>query len=497
MVSMPALPGITLGNIIHPEYIKLLKELEEAQKPQDLAEKKLNQLSQSTYKIQMIFRQMQNLGLDEESLEDIYKEMKDLKSETLDAAVELVDATLESQDKIQEVQLKADQSLITVSAESPLDYSVAQVEQFPYAFDSIDFDVQYFRKESNDDSNSAHASQISNFTSSSSARNRRQHSNNSSYSASESALAQASIHDIEGTVVISAHCFHKQADVIEPFVLDPRKAVLSWNATFPDDPIQTDPTTMAKLALQPKPDDRKNVMHLLSGCSKASSFVGYVHLYKTEATSSSQMSSSVASAVKSASKSWSTFSANIGNFGTNSSDAKTISNLVSTAQIQNSCNFHCEGVIPSIKSNDINTTLKNLKPSAEELMSQLGAIQGQSDSAVNDSMQAGGNADGMQGAQFMQMKGGNLEATVLAVSETTTSNKVIDMNSMMDAFTDYVDKCIAGDCGVPVNFFFKEVTKEMIAKEYVAKFYPHGASDPSAMMGEIGITKEEKEKGKK
>ena len=54
----------------------------------------------------------------------------------------------------------------------------------------------------------------------------------------------------------------------------------------------------------------------------------------------------------------------------------------------------------------------------------------------------------------------------------TANNKVIDTNSLMTAFDDYVKKAIAGDCGVPINFFLKPITPKQLASAYLAKFSP-------------------------
>ena len=53
-----------------------------------------------------------------------------------------------------------------------------------------------------------------------------------------------------------------------------------------------------------------------------------------------------------------------------------------------------------------------------------------------------------------------------------SENQVLDTNSLMLAFEDYVQKAIAGDCGVPINFFVKPITKRQLAKAWVNKYYP-------------------------
>ena len=52
------------------------------------------------------------------------------------------------------------------------------------------------------------------------------------------------------------------------------------------------------------------------------------------------------------------------------------------------------------------------------------------------------------------------------------NNKVIDTNSLMTAMEDYVKKAIAGDAGVPINFFLKPITANELAEAYLNKYYP-------------------------
>jgi hypothetical protein len=53
------------------------------------------------------------------------------------------------------------------------------------------------------------------------------------------------------------------------------------------------------------------------------------------------------------------------------------------------------------------------------------------------------------------------------------SNKMLDINSMMDAMDDYLTK-ISGDgfFGVPINYYLKPITKSQLAEMWVSKYYP-------------------------
>ena len=76
----------------------------------------------------------------------------------------------------------------------------------------------------------------------------------------------------------------KMATELAPFIMDPEKAIDAWNQTYPSDTIPSDPTAMAALINV----DNKNKLHILSGKTIGSSFVGLVHFEQHENTNSSQ-----------------------------------------------------------------------------------------------------------------------------------------------------------------------------------------------------------------
>lgn len=144
---------------------------------------------------------------------------------------------------------------------------------------------------------------------------------------------------------------------------------------------------------------------------------------------------------------------------------------MSTSNLQTHASVITMGLIPSIVSNKIETSVQNLKPDPKEVMSQLSAIQGSSDSEVNSMGSAAEKAKA--GESFMQLNNAYVKNVVSSLGAyDDKNNKVIDTNSLMTAFEDYVKKAIAGKCGVPINFFLKPVTSRQLAEAWLNKFYP-------------------------
>jgi len=68
------------------------------------------------------------------------------------------------------------------------------------------------------------------------------------------------------------------ADILAPCILDARKTVTAWNSIFPKDRINTDPYSIYAAAINE--EDSENTLHILTGVTKSSSFIGCVNFLK-------------------------------------------------------------------------------------------------------------------------------------------------------------------------------------------------------------------------
>lgn len=489
MTSIPFDPTLVLGQIVQPEKIDQLMQIADLQKPTINANDRLNNLIASDYKLKMIYNQMVNLNVDMESLEKIQEEKAKLKQETAKAAVDYAEAVIETETAVRAAKDAMGQTQISKQIESPIDFAQSEVKPFPLSYDSLKFDVQFFQTLDSDDSAEAHAQSISKHVGAAF----------SAYvvpsvqvdmvnSAHDTVMSQTATSGLEGTIVITANATHKQADLMSPCVMDPVKLLAAWNHTHgKDDYLGTDPEQMMNAALvkETEQDDSK-LLHILSGATRGSAFVGYVHILKDERTITAARARSTASAIKSAVE-VNMFAVSLtGKYGMSKDASSSMNSLLSNSMLNNQASLSCQGVIPSIVSNKVMQAVQNLNPDPQQIMAQLTAIQGASDAGVNQTMEAQAS-DAKTGAQFIALNSEYLKNTVAALGEETrTENKVIDTNSMMTAFEDYLTKAIEGNCGIPINFYIKEIDKAMVAKCYVKRFYPNGArSQRDALLGQL------------
>ena len=122
------------------------------------------------------------------------------------------------------------------------------------------------------------------------------------------------------------------------------------------------------------------------------------------------------------------------------------------------------------------TSVKALKDDPKERMGELAAMQDASNSGITSLASSGDSAK--KGESMQQMKSDYIKASVEAVGVLDKSNnQVIDLNSLMTAFDDYVQKAGDGKTGVPINFYLSYVTKRDIALEWMKKYYPNQLHD--------------------
>lgn len=490
--SIPFDPSLVLGNIVSLDKIRWLQDLAQAEQPQNMAQEQLDSMILASRNLEAIYAEMSNMNVDEEDLEKIAVEQEKLKKEMSKAAVELGNATIAATTVTRQLRSQRGQNTINFAPNSPLDWNASQFKKLAIANDSMTMDVQYFRNEDNTQGAGSHAKSVSDFvTDSKSGSNTRSDTKNMAKSSRNSVTKQTENHKIEGTIVITAHCTHRQAQVIDPFILDPMKAVDSWNEMFPDQSMETKASEMFRYALDPKArqrSDGNNVMQILSGASYGSSFVGMVHILEVEKADSSQEAEALADDMKEAFTNALATREQSGDFGVGEEFAKAAKNLASSSSLENHCSIITEGCIPSIASNTMKTTVRNMSPDPQEIMGQLGAIQASSNQVTNDTMEAMATK-AKQGQQFMKLNSEYVKNTVSALGAyDNDANMTIDMNSLMTSFTDFVAKAIEGDCGVPVNFFMRDLYQADIADAYIKKYFPNGAANQkAAWRGSIGL----------
>lgn len=466
--TIPYDPSLVLANVVSNAALKIVEDISKVQAPADAAKENLNALLASRRSLDMTKTELANLGI---TTEDLDKSIETTNSDIAKAAANVATTKAQAEGVIQ--GLRAQIQGVHANVESPVDFVKTQIKTLPLASDSINMDVQYFSRDSNKQSSSSFASQISSFVSASmSTILKPKLTMEMSTAAQQQVSNQVEQHDIEGTLVISVSCTHKNASILAPFVLNVDKGIKVWNSLFKDDKINpTNRAEMMQLADSDSPEGDKK-FSIISGMTFGSSFVGMVHILNTTKTNASESLSSLSSSMQSQIEGGLWFEHLAGGFGVNESIGSDIKNLLSSQNVTSHVTMISMGLIPSIAANDVKMGVKqfaNFDPKAS--MEAIATIQ--NSTATDQQSVKQSAAAARTGKQMMTMKSDTVKAGLSALSDIEkTSNKVLDINSMMKALDDYVGQAAKGECGVPINYYLKDITKDMLAEMWVAKYYP-------------------------
>ena len=163
-----------------------------------------------------------------------------------------------------------------------------------------------------------------------------------------------------------------------------------------------------------------------------------------------------------------------GGFGVEKTFADSVKNLISSQNIQSHCSLATMGVIPSIKSNQVKMGVKQFADSdPEKEMQKLATLQGATATESN-TLESSAEA-ARTGKQMISLHNATIQSTLTGLAEIDDGqNGVIDINSMMTAMDDYVEKCSTGDnnIGVPINYYLKSQDKAATLKAWLEKYYP-------------------------
>lgn len=482
--TIPYEPSLVLGNIVKQEKLDNAELIAEFQAEADAKEVTLNSLIALRTNLDMTVQELTNLGVE---TPEIAAEIKDLNKQISTAAADYGKAKLDAEKNIQ--PLRAMMSMMSDDIETPLDYTKSEVKSMGVSSDSMQLNVRYFSADSNKEQSESQASSIGGFVSEAMSGFGQAHAMQLSKSVQKQFGMQNANHELEGTLVISISCTHKNARIFSPLILDPDKMVAAWNKTYPEEMIDTKKQPLELWQELEESSSTKQV-YLLSGATYGSSFVGMVHVLKSDSMNTVQNMEGVAQKLQTQFKLGGWFADLQGGFGVEDSFANSVKNLISSQNIQSHCSLATMGVIPSIKSNQVKMGVKQFADSdPDKEMQKLATLQGAT-ATENNTLESSASA-ARTGGQMISLHNATIQSTLTGLAEIDDGqNGMIDINSLMTAMDDYVQKCSSGDdnIGVPINYYLKSLDKATTLKAWLEKYYPKenisGGDQPKPEPGE-------------
>ncbi len=472
--TIPYDPSLVLGNIVPEKHLENLEAISKIQAPIDADLGELNSALLLKHKLEMTLQELANMGVATKPVTD---QMDTVDKAITGAAGKYAKTAAASLPAVAAARAKIEQ--VGESIESPIDYNKSSIKKMPLSADSLTMDAQYFSFDETRQSSESVMASMKSFVSASSSFLGNERSAQMTATMQDQVSHQREVHDIQGTLVITANCTHKNAALFAPFVIDVDKGIRAWNELVKlkqlhgtGQFIKTDDRASFEKAAEQSGTAEEAYYNLLSGATYGSSFVGMVHVLKEAGTQSDQSMYSAAASLQAQMKVGGWFSNFEGGFGVSSSFSHSAKQLLSQQKITSHISIICMGLIPSIVANDVELAVKqftNFDPAA--MMEKLQTLQNATAAEQASISQAADAA--RTGGQMMSIHAAEIKSVMSAVSEHQDgSNKMLDINSLMTAFTDYVNKAGGGDIGVPIEYYLKPITANQLFQMWVAKYFP-------------------------
>ena len=453
--SIPYHPSLVLGNIVPDENLEIIKTISDLQSPIDISLDKMNSMISLKQTTESTIREMVNMSIDPSELQE---QLTEIKQEVLSSSTDYMKTRI-TQEKLIVAEKAKLTGMVGSSIESPVDFTRSMIKNdIPLSFDSIKLDIRYFSfDENNQDAHSTLAS-IKSFVSASTKFLGNRYSTEVSNAAQQQASSQVEHHQIKGTLIITATCTHKNALLLSPFILNVDKAIRVWNSLYPDKIKVDSLSNMMEIAREEGTASERK-MNIISGATCGSSLVGMVHVVRDESTTSSQSMMSAVKSLQTKADVGGWFASVKGGAGLDGSFSRDIKNLLSSQNIDSHVSLITMGTIPTIKSNKLKMGVKEFtKFDAKSMMEQLALMNG---NIGSDLKTVSGGADKVRESGQMQSIEANKITNVLSSlgNIDKEENSIMDINSLMSAFEDYVDRIQKGDIGIPINYYLKPITK--------------------------------------
>ena len=460
-------PSLVPGNIIDFKILKLVKTIENLQLQVEAAQQKMQSYISMKRSLSMTINELIGMNV---NVSELSEKIKEIDQSISDAASNYISIKLNCETEIQ----KTIETLTGLnpenSPESPLDFTESKIKQLPWASESLKLDAQYFSFEGKMDHDpfAAIEKYVRDTTEVLGSK-----SSELAKVASSHTKQQAENHKLSGTLIIAASCSHKNVSVIEPFILDPDKAVNIWNSIKENENDKIDTSSIDLLLKQLEADSDKGIsLPVLSGVVNSSSFIGMVHYLKSDPPGpgsleklSDQLNErlTIGGWLENAS----------GGFGIDPAIKNEVRKMLGSPEIASHISVITMGATPSISSNQVQMGIKKLIPSKQETSGKLIKSQAGDTNETNSINAAADEAKA--GKQLINLQKSKTHAILNGLGDIDkNANRILDINSMMSAFENYLEaiKSTNDTAGIPIGFLTKKVGKSDIIHSWISKYYP-------------------------
>ncbi|MBA3681421.1 MAG: hypothetical protein H0W73_09685 [Bacteroidetes bacterium] len=459
-------PSLVLGNIVDPRVLTILKSISKCQAKVDSSQDKLNSFIMLKRSIAMTINELADMEVD---VTELKGRQPEINASITKSAGDYLSSRLENETQIQQLREQLSELEVLEGLESPVDFSLSTLKTLPLSAESLKLDSQYFSFGSNQEDDTM--ANIEKYVRESTS-NLGSKSDDIAGTVSSQINQQRQNHSIAGTLIITASCTHSNVKMFEPLVIDPDKLVSVWNSVNTNTKINTDTLKFAAASNNNgagnETEDSAN-LSLLAGAGYGSSFIGMVHILNSD-SSSINPSAKTKGLMDEKLKIGGWLENAAGGFGVDDGFMDNVKSMLSTQSVSSHVSVVVMGAIPSIASNQLKLSISKFAEVDPELISVVTGDESQiSDTLNSDAEKA------KSGARILNVQNAKIQSLIKGLGKIDHgSNNVLDINSMMTAFENYLTAIKNKDenVGVPISFNLKQLTRSQVESLWQDKYYP-------------------------
>jgi len=381
----------------------------------------------------------------------------------------LMDAALE--DGKEDLSL----SVFNSNIMSPIDFQKSKIVYFDRGFNSISVDAQFFTVDTQSEDANSHSNTIMGSFGGGFSGMGAEVSSKVSTAVHNTVTNTLNNHDVESTLLLTSWATHSKVKQFCPLIVDCDLLLDAWNYYHKDNKIVLDKLS-AKDVEKTDKEENEPTINLFTECCLGSAMVGMVHFIKKEKTSSNQSSSESSFELMASVEASCIFGSITGDTAIGAQMAKKAANSLSTGGMDVKFDLICLGYLPTLKANNVKIAIESFKSfdpalfSAETEMSQVGNMDN-----VSKNLIASNKSSSKQQSNMSTV----IQATLMGLQQNETTYQVLDYNTFLNAFDDYVKNAATTEgVGIPIGMNLKPYTKREVIAELFKKYYPKNPSPP-------------------
>ncbi len=441
------------GCIASTKLIQIIQRIEQVSADSEIARENLDAATWMKRTLEMKLNELESMHIDVQNLNE---KIKELDKTILNAASAYLETFMRNEEII--AGLKKEKAKIESSEKAistPVCLLHGELKEKPWHVDSLKLDSHYFSFQGNNiDSMLA---QVRQFVSQGG-------DQTLATEATAQVMGQTNNAHFNGTFVITASCTHRNIRMFDSLNdIDPDEAIHAWNKYHPAaDQIVLPPLTTGIGA-----EETGEPLTIIKGAAYGSCFVGMVHLFHSD-LSNIKEGEDLSNELQKKLQAGGWLSYMNGELGVDPEILEQVRSILVKHTITSQVSLLVSGVFPTLKANTLNDKFPKMSKIPDDDLEKLLDSEAEERQTV-----ASANRNSIYRMHYLNAQNKRLSTLLETASKTDKEqNNVIDLNSLLTAFDNYITTISDGKdvYGIPIRFFTEELTKADIIRLWNKKY---------------------------